>query len=233
MRGHRIVALDPNPLFTQQTQERLGAAVEVHTTTFEDFDLANRTAYFDAVVAASSFHWISVGTRYKKSSAALRPKGALILLWNCKMEPDYSTFNFLYDIFQQYGLNTSWEGPEKQRNIMHSLAQLFTQESNDLYSNLEQEVFPRSLTYTLEQYLSLLQTYSDVLQLDATARTAMLHDLHKRITQRFGGSLTLYFLTVSPPSRRWSPPSLLAVPELSAAKAHNTLDERVTLVYFK
>jgi SAM-dependent methyltransferase len=77
-----MVCLEPNPDFYQLAQKNCKhyPNVELQNTSFEEWGLeADR---FDAVLAASSFHWIPSDVGYSKAAKALRENGYLILLWN-------------------------------------------------------------------------------------------------------------------------------------------------------
>lgn len=66
-----MLCLEPNPDFYVLAQEncREYAKVETHNTAFEEWILAE--IKFDAVLAASSFHWLPSKIAYPKASQAL------------------------------------------------------------------------------------------------------------------------------------------------------------------
>lgn len=73
--GGPMVGLEPNPDFfrlAQQTCEPY-PNVALQNCSFEEWALA--PGKFDAVLAASSFHWISPEIGYPKAAAALQPEG--------------------------------------------------------------------------------------------------------------------------------------------------------------
>ena len=53
-------------------------AVTIIDTSFEEWGIV--PAQFDAVLAATSFHWISCEVSYAKAAEALKTQGSLILL---------------------------------------------------------------------------------------------------------------------------------------------------------
>jgi SAM-dependent methyltransferase len=63
-------------------------SVEVINTPFEKWDLEPEA--FDAVLAASSMHWIPSEVAYPKAHSALKNDGHLVLLWNKELRPDRS-----------------------------------------------------------------------------------------------------------------------------------------------
>jgi len=85
--GFPLVCLEPNPNFCAMARMHCHpcASVQVINQSFEDWDLEPEA--FDAVLAASSIHWIPAEIAYAKASRALKPDGHLILLWNKEPQP--------------------------------------------------------------------------------------------------------------------------------------------------
>lgn len=79
-RGYRIVALDRGEGMAALSRSNLAAypSVEVIQAAFEEWRLPNER--FDAVIAATSFHWIDPVVRVTKTADALRPDGALAVI---------------------------------------------------------------------------------------------------------------------------------------------------------
>jgi SAM-dependent methyltransferase len=79
-RGYRAVALEPGPSMAEIARRNLRgfplATVEV--ATFEEWSLPEEP--FDAVVAATSFHWVDPAIRVSKAADALRIGGTLAVL---------------------------------------------------------------------------------------------------------------------------------------------------------
>ncbi|MEL6881468.1 MAG: class I SAM-dependent methyltransferase, partial [Cyanobacteria bacterium J06607_10] len=86
-RGLVMQSVEPSPAACELARVACQAYPQVTVTnsTFEDFPLAGQT--FDAVLAATSFHWVSPEVACKKSAEALRPGGSLILLWATPPQP--------------------------------------------------------------------------------------------------------------------------------------------------
>jgi SAM-dependent methyltransferase len=79
-RGFEIVAIELGAGLAEVARRNLAAfpAVEVVHAAFEEWPLP--PAPFDAVVAATAFHWLDPEVRLDKIAAALRPGGALALI---------------------------------------------------------------------------------------------------------------------------------------------------------
>ncbi|MGB7566044.1 MAG: class I SAM-dependent methyltransferase, partial [Prochlorococcaceae cyanobacterium] len=97
--GCRIVAIEPNPEFCLLAEEACQRFpnVDVVTTSLEEWEPHQQR--FDAVLAASSFHWIPPDIAYPKAAGALRENGWLILLWNKELQPPIQTHEALGTIY--------------------------------------------------------------------------------------------------------------------------------------
>ena len=71
---------------------------EIQNTSFEEWDL--QADGFDAVLAATSFHWIPPQIACPKAAAVLRDNCPLILLWNVVPSPRYEIFQVLEEVYQ-------------------------------------------------------------------------------------------------------------------------------------
>ena len=123
--GCRIVALEPNPefcLLAQQACQRF-PNVELRTTSLEDWEPHQER--FDAVVAASSFHWIPSEIGYPKAARVLRENGWLILLWNKELQPPIQTHQALRAIQRRHApeLDRPYEEAATVTGILAALGQ--------------------------------------------------------------------------------------------------------------
>ncbi|OLT31082.1 methyltransferase type 11 [Actinomadura sp. CNU-125] len=76
--GCRILGVEPDDRMADFARRSGGFAVE--TATFEDWDPAGRT--FDAVIAATAWHWVTPGAGAAKAARVLRPGGRFAAFWN-------------------------------------------------------------------------------------------------------------------------------------------------------
>jgi SAM-dependent methyltransferase len=77
-----VTAIEPGRRMATFLARKLGEdpGLEIIRTRFEDAHLP--AAAFDAVAAATAFHWIDPELRFERSSRALRPHGRLVLVTN-------------------------------------------------------------------------------------------------------------------------------------------------------
>ncbi|PZO57813.1 MAG: SAM-dependent methyltransferase [Phormidesmis priestleyi] len=104
-KGLSIIGIEPSPAACALARQACEAypAVRIVNSTFEAYPLHEQT--FDAVIAATSFHWIAPEVACEKSAAALKSTGALILLWATPPQPSPEICEALQPIYDRHGLN--------------------------------------------------------------------------------------------------------------------------------
>jgi SAM-dependent methyltransferase len=193
--GSPMVCLEPNPAFYQLAQQNCQqySNVVLHNTSFEEWVL--EADKFDAVLAASSFHWIPSDVGYTKAAKALRENGYLILLWNKELQPCYEVYQTLAEVYQTHAPSFSnrYENRETQEKILQELGQIAI--DSGLFKNLISGHTESKVTYTSDRYLTLLNTYSPYLKLDPTSKEALFAGLRDKIESDFNGSLQLSYIS--------------------------------------
>jgi SAM-dependent methyltransferase len=78
--GTKLVAIEPGPALVELLSRRVAVFpdVTIVRSRFEDWEPPK--SGFDAVVAASSWHWLDPATRWQKAHDVLSPSGWLVLL---------------------------------------------------------------------------------------------------------------------------------------------------------
>jgi SAM-dependent methyltransferase len=192
--GCSMVCLEPNPDFFRLAQQKCQAypKVEIQNTSFEKW--TPEIEKFDAVLAASSFHWISPEVGYLKAAQALKENGSLILLWNKELQPSYEVYQSLSKIYQQYAPSLDrYEDRETQEEILRGLGQMALDSGQ--FENLVAGTMVSEVTYSTDGYLMLLNTYSPYLKLDSQHKDALFAGLRNSIERDFGGSLQLSYIS--------------------------------------
>ncbi|NET30554.1 MAG: class I SAM-dependent methyltransferase [Cyanothece sp. SIO1E1] len=192
--GFSMVCLEPNPDFYQLAQQNCQPypQVKIQNISFEEWPL--EVEQFDAVLAASSFHWIPATIGYAKAANALRENGHLILLWNKQLQPSYEVYQSLSEIYQAHApLLDRYEDKETQAKILQELGQIILDSGQ--FKDLVAGHVVSEVTYTVDEYLMLLQTYSPYLELDHKCQNALFAGLRDRIERDFGGKLQLFYIS--------------------------------------
>ena len=82
--GARVVAVEPDQGFAEYLSRTMPPGVQVVRADFEEADVGDA---FDAVVAATSFHWLEQSTALPKLGDLLRPGGWAAIWWTVFSDP--------------------------------------------------------------------------------------------------------------------------------------------------
>ncbi len=206
-RGCRITAVEPGPGMAAVARRRLAGfgAVEVVTSGFEAWPLPEEP--FDAVVAATAFHWIDPAVRVVRAADALRPGGALAVI--ATQHVAGGTKGFFTEVQECY---------ERFDPATVPGTRLLTAGDVDTTGHAEEvarsgrfgpTAFRRyewELTYTTAEYLDVLRTYSGHRALPPRSREGLLECVAGLIDGRYGGRITKRYLTESRVARTPSVP---------------------------
>lgn len=199
--GYSMLCVEPNPDFCSLTRQNCQdyPNIEVINTSFEESQL--ETNKFDAVLAATSFHWIPAEVGYPKAASCLKDNGYLILLWNMRLEPSYEIYQKFIRIYEQYAPSLlekyegEYEGREKQQEHLNSFGEIVLESGK--FQDLVTEYIPCELTYSIDDYFALLNSYSPYLNLEPQAKEALFAALREKIQDEHldGASIQLSFLS--------------------------------------
>ena len=200
--GYRITALEPGRNLAALAAKNLAAfpLVDIQTTTFEDRPAA--VGRYDLVMSATAFHWVSPEVRYVKAAQALTAEGWLALFWNMEAGDESvlgRQLQALYDKHvppnQEHPYATHHPaGHRKQQDTKTSRWQEEINQSR-LFGDVSVMQFPWTQWYTTEQYLQLLETYSDHRALPTENKGALFQGIAGLLAQEGGGRSKPY-LTV-------------------------------------
>jgi SAM-dependent methyltransferase len=169
-------------------------AVEVINAAFEAWEPRNRD--FDAVVAFTSFHWIDPEIRYRKAASVLRAGGALGVVGTQHVLPADGD-RFFADVQEDYEAvvpddeKTKLGAPPEPETVGHLREEI---EASGLFGNVVVRRYVWDVTYTAEDYVALLDTYSGHRALDAEARHRLYERIHRRAKARPEGKVQKTYL---------------------------------------
>jgi SAM-dependent methyltransferase len=191
--GCSMTCLEPNLDFCQIARQNCASYpnVEICNTSFEEWAL--ETERFDAVLAATSFHWVPAEIAYPKAVSALKPNGCLILLWNVIAEPGETVYRLTHDLYQTYAPALApADSRELQQTWLSSMAEIVRE--TGYFKQVEADQISCERTYSTEDYLTLLSTLSPYLSLDPQVRAALFADMKARL-DREGSTVQLDYLS--------------------------------------
>jgi SAM-dependent methyltransferase len=138
--------------------------IDVEISSFEAWDPRGRR--FDLVVCAQAWHWVDPARGVPKLSEALRPHGRFAAFWNTK-EPD--------ELNDEIGMLYERLAPEiwAERELEHRdyAGEL---EASEALTAVESWSFDYTRTYTRDEWLDLIGTYSDHIMLRDDRREELL-----------------------------------------------------------
>jgi protein-L-isoaspartate O-methyltransferase len=181
--------------FAQRKLERF-SNVEVINANFETWQ--PELAEFDAIVAFTAFHWIAPELRYAKTAELLRDRGKLaIVSAEHVLPPDGDPF-FVevqedYDAVVPDDPRTKAGGggppdPDALVGIAEEIA------ASGRFCNVGERRYLWDVTYTADDYIAVLNTYSNHRAFDHETREELLSRIHRRIEDRPEGKVRKTYL---------------------------------------
>jgi SAM-dependent methyltransferase len=160
--------------------------VEVQNTTFEAWPLCPRA--FDLVISAEAFHWIPPEVGYPKASAALKDSGSIALFWHHSPGEDTPFRRAVEQVYREKAPHLLGHLPGRKQSdtlIEETLADFG---SSGMFGPVAVRQYPFAQTYTADQYIKLISTYSPIRSLSPRARRDLLAGI-RDVIERFGGSV--------------------------------------------
>jgi ubiquinone/menaquinone biosynthesis C-methylase UbiE len=199
--GIEMICLEPSLAACELARRKCAEYPNVKfiNTTFEEWELGSQQ--FDVVIATTSFHWVTPGIRTQKTAAALKEDGWLVLLWNTPPKPSYEVFNRLMDIYEAYAPDLAKY--EEDQDHQQSLAQMGQEVIDSGYfKDLISEQVITQVTYSVDDYLTLLSTLSPYIKLAEQQRTTLFAQLKQRLESNYGKQLELSYLSMMQIARK-------------------------------
>lgn len=189
-RGAAVTAVEPGRRLAAFLSRNLAPAypgqLDVTNAPFEEADLPD--AHYDAVVAATSFHWLDQSVRLESCHNALRPGGALAIIGTnqIRSEADRGYFDRVQSIYQLY------RPDDKRRELPGDDVvppEYSEVEASGLFADAALHRYRWDQTYPSAVYADLLRSYSDTQMMEPAPRENMVRDLCAVIDSEYGGSI--------------------------------------------
>ncbi|MGB3508892.1 MAG: class I SAM-dependent methyltransferase [Microcoleaceae cyanobacterium] len=193
--GFSMLCVEPNSEFYKIVVRNCARyeTVKIINTTFEEWELEK--GEFDAVLAATSFHWVSSEVRYAKTAETLKTDGFLILLWNTPPQPSQEIYRELLDVvYQTYAPDVKgYEAIATHQKNIGSFANAVIDSGK--FQNLVSEELICEVTYDVDDYLALLSTLSPYIAMDSERRNTLFKNLSTVLKNHHGNSIHLSYLS--------------------------------------
>ncbi len=191
-RGLDVTAVELGPALAAVARRNLVSypAARVAVGAFEDHVPARPG---DAVVAATSFHWVRPDVRVARSVAALRPGGSLAVVDVRHVaggtEDFFAAMNDCYLRFDPAAR------PGSRVPDVDAVPPAFPElDTSPVLGPVQRRRHTWEVEYSAARFRALLGTYSNHLDLPDDRREGLLSCLADLIDRRFGGTVTMRYL---------------------------------------
>jgi SAM-dependent methyltransferase len=192
-RGYAITCVELGEELAAAARRKLARfpAVDVINADFETW--WPERAEFDAVVAFTAFHWLAPERRYRRSADLLRERGKLAFVSVAHVSlPDGDPFFVAvqedYDAVVPDDPQTKADaaGPPHPDTVADRSARIADDEleASGRFRSVGARRYVWDVTYTADEYVALLSTYSGHRALDDDTRDRLLARIHRRIEAR-------------------------------------------------
>lgn len=171
---------------------------------------------FDVVFAATSWHWLDPDRRYVKAAAVLKSDGVLAIVTTNHVLPDDGDpfFSEIQATYNALGATREADAPggsppPPPDQVGNERANI---EASTLFGDVKVCRYLREQSYTVEQYLALLETYSGHRSMAPAARQVLNEEIRRRIGSRPNHRVHKHYLFTLHVARRLSPAPTQAGP---------------------
>jgi SAM-dependent methyltransferase len=192
--GYRVTAVELGAELAMVARRNLAEFrdAEIIVSTFEDWLLP--AVAFDLVLFATSFHWIDPQVRVVKSAAALRPGGSLAIVSTHHVAG--GTERFFVDVQRCY---ERFE-PDTPPGLRLPPASQLPPDVDELtgsglFGSARIRRYEWDQTYTTDEYIDVLMTYSGHRAMHDGPREQLLACTRDLIDRDHGGQITKRYMT--------------------------------------
>ncbi len=201
--GCSVTAVEAGPGMAALARRNLAGlpGVEVETARFEDWD--DRARMFDAVLAASAWHWVDPAIGWARAHDLLRPQGWIVLLANVvvRREGEPEVYAATADIHERYSPgNPDWGHPPLEAEILATDEGWGTveraQPPGALFGPTTVRFYPHVKWFDGEGFADLLRSTSVYRRLGADIREPLLDAIAERVRTAMGDRAPRRYLSV-------------------------------------
>jgi len=179
-RGLRVTAIELGAALAAIARTVLAdLPVTIHVARFEDWDAP--AAKFELAVSAQAYHWLDPAIAGAKIAQALRPGAVLACFWNAVVEP----VDWLTEIYERHApeMRFGEPFPSLDQRVQESRQHLETGGALEVF---EERRYPWTMRKTAEDYVRLIDTYSDHRVLAGSTRVSLYGAIQHAIDARGG-----------------------------------------------
>ena len=184
-RGYELVCLDIGADLIAVAKEKLKTFPNVSFVR-QAFETWKPEGKFDLIISATAFHWVDPQVRYLKASEVLESSGFLAVFSNQHARKDEGFFGEVQDVYDRYYLQLPTNRPTHVTNFP----------GVEAFQDPIKRVYPWKRTYSSEQYIKLLNTYSDHIALPDKNKHLLFEGIVNLIETKYDGQITKHYAAV-------------------------------------
>ena len=184
-RGYELVCLDIGADLIIVAREKLKEFPNISFVE-QAFEAWKSEDKFNLVISATAFHWVNPKVRYLKASEVLKSKGFLAVFSNQHVRKDEGFFAESQDLYDKYYLPLTANRPTHATNFP----------GVEAFQDPIKRVYPWTQTYSSEQYIKLLNTYSGHIALPDENKRLLFEGIVNLIERKYDGRITKHYEAV-------------------------------------
>ncbi|MBK1812214.1 class I SAM-dependent methyltransferase [Clostridium sp. YIM B02505] len=157
--GYNVTAVELGHKLAEFSKEKFKQYknFKLYNTSFEEFQCDDNS--IDLLYSATAFHWIPDSIGYPKVLRLLKDNGTLALFWNkpAPAEESYSSHLEIQKVYEKY-----WPSADK---ALENSSERYKRISETIktygFRDVEVKLYHGTRKFTSEEYICLLNTYSD------------------------------------------------------------------------
>lgn len=195
VRGYSMLCLDLGRELVEIARDRCKdyPNVEILCKSFEDWKPEMEA--FDLLISATAFHWIPPEIGYTKAAETLNDTGYIALFWNMHPTPYTGFFEDVQRVYRkvtpEWGASGDDYATEKKVRERENYI-----DKTELFEKVQVRKYSWSRVYSTNQYLKLLNTYSDHRSLADHKKASLYTGIKELIENEYQGKVTRPYLTV-------------------------------------
>ena len=184
-RGYELVCLDIGADLIVVAREKLKEFPNVSFIE-QAFEAWKSEDKFNLVISATAFHWVDPNVRYLKASKVLRSGGSLAVFSNQHVRKEEGFFAESQSLYDQYYLPLTADRPTHTTDFP----------GVEAFQDPIKRVYPWTQTYSSEQYIKLLDTYSGHIALPDKNKRLLFEGITDLIETKYDGQITKHYEAV-------------------------------------
>lgn len=193
-KGCHLTAVEYGSLFCKLLSKKFAKFdnFSVLNGKFEDIHLEENS--FDLIFSATAFHWIPEKEGYEKVFKLLKKGGVFARFANHPYRDKTNPLlaDEIDEIYEEY--YNKYHQKKRAKLVefnANQAATLANIASKYGFTDVEYHIYKRARTFTAEEYIRLLGTYSDHIAIEEKTRTEFFNKIKNAINNH-GGTITIY-----------------------------------------